>query len=334
MSKLTPEEVRDIVFTPNDAVVAAIKTIEDRRTHVGVGVKMGLGVVDDYMLPGRPGELITILGMTSNYKSGLMQFWARYVANDIVESQIENECVIYVTWEQAIEEMLTFDLSATARLSVTDVLRGQISEDEMERLRLIHGPRRAVMPVYLIGHSLAEGHKRPHLTLSAIGQALMYIREEFGVKPRIVFLDYLQLMQSEGGEDRRMQIFRNVQRSKDMALAMACPVVLAVQANRETYNEAWGVPRITSGLESSAIEHTSDKSLGVWMPKTTHEVGKQLVVKEATLEVTENLLILKLLKQKMGPAGKWWSLYVDPAHNLIAEMEIEHVDLSGNGYSR
>jgi replicative DNA helicase len=308
------------VFTPNDAVAGALKTIAERRTNAGVGVRLGVPDVDQYMIPARPGELITVMGMTSNFKSGLMQFWARHTADVIGEEHIEDECVVYVTWEQAIEEMLTFDLAATARLSATDIMQGRITDAQFDELRLVHGTRRAMAPLYLIGHSLAEGKKRPRLTLDVVGRALMLIREEFGLKPRAIFLDYLQQIDPGEGENRRMQVFHNVDRCKDMSLGMACPVVLGCQASRSLYGETWGVPRMHDGLETSNIEHTTDKMLGVWMPKTSHEIGKVLSAQGKQIEVTENLLILKLNKQKMGPAGRWWCLYVDPSRNEVRGM--------------
>lgn len=323
----TDEEIRDIVYSPQDAVTAALATIEARRSFAGAGARTGIETLDDYLLPGRPGELITVLGMSSNYKSGLMQWWARYTAGVITQEHIEDECAIYVTWEQAIEEMLAFDLAATARMSATDIVQGRISDEEMERLRLVHASQRVTVPLYLIGHSIAEGKKRPRLTLTAIGQALAFIRKQWSLKPRIIFLDYLQQIEPEGGEDRRMEVFSNVYRCKDMSLAMACPVVLACQAGRKVYDNKWGVPGMADGLESSNIEHTSDKMLGVWMPKTSHAVGTYLETPPNQdyhhLEVTENLLIVRVLKQKMGPAGKWFACYVDPTVNFIGPLAKE-----------
>jgi replicative DNA helicase len=322
---LTTEEVRDIVFTPNDAVSVALDSIEKRRTTTGVGVRLGIAGMDDYMKPCRPGELITVLGMTSNYKSGFMQYWARHTAQAIVKDHIEDECVVYVTWEQAIEEMLAFDLAATARISAMDIMDGRISDEEMQRLRVEHGARRAMTPLYLIGHSVAEEKRRPRLTLDAVAAGLRLIRDEFNLRPRIVFLDYLQQIGGVVGGDveRRLQVFNNVLRCKDMALACACPVVVGCQANRAVYeNGKWGVPGVASGLESSNIEHTSDKMFGVWLPKTTLEVGTSLQTTGGTFRVSDNLLIVRMLKQRMGPAGRWFPLYIDPTTNDIHAMDI------------
>lgn len=315
----TKQEVRDITFTPNDAVKLALNTIDARRTFKGVGVRIGIPPVDEYFMPTRPGDLITVMGLSSNYKSGLMRFWARTAAEGLATEEILDEAVVYITWEEAIEETTTFDLAATARLSALDIMQGRITEEQMGYLRTVAGTRRAVLPLYLIGHSIAEGKKRPHLTLNTVGQALMSLKQEFNIRPRIIFLDYLQRIDPGEGEDRRMQVSNNVDRCKDMALAMACPVVVGSQVQRNTAKERWGLPGISDGLETSTIEHCSDRMIGVWMPKTTHAVGTviQAPGQKGQLLVEENTLLLRIVKQRMGPAGKWWSLRVDYAHNRI-----------------
>jgi len=315
------EEGRDIVWTPNDAVASALKVIKQRQETAGLGVPVGIADVDSYLLPARPGELITVLGRTSNYKSGFMQYWARSAAKQIVEKKVLGQCVVYVTWEQAVEEMVAFDLAYTARISATDLYQSRINDREMERIRKIIAPQRAMLPVYLIGHSAEEGRKRPRLTLSAVGIGLNIIRGEFELRPRMIVLDYLQQMKAEDGEDRRMQVYEMVRRCKDMALAYGCPVVLGCQARREEYKNKWGIPSITAGAETSNIEHTSDKVLGLWYPIRQYREGRDLGdIAGRPLTVTENVLVLAVLKQRLGPAGRWFSLYVDPARNEVAAM--------------
>lgn len=314
---VTREDVRDIVFTPNDAVSLALETIASRRTTAGVGVRTGLSSLDEYLCPSRPGELIVVMGMSSNYKSGLMQYWARKAAQEVTQEQIIGQGAVYVTWEMAIEELLASDLAIAAGLSVMDIMQGHISDADMWTLQNQHGPRRAVTPLYLIGHSLKEGKRRPRLTLDTLGHGFQLVKNEFGLTPRIIFLDYLQQIDPGEGEDRRMQVFDNVARCKDMSLAMSCPVVIGCQANRGVYKQPWGVPGLSDGLETSNIEHTADKVLGVWLPKMTHEIGRIVEQGGREFTVTEDLLIIKVLKQRMGPSGKWFPFHVDLAHNEI-----------------
>jgi len=37
--------------------------------------------------------------------------------------------------------------------------------------------------------------------------------------------------------------------------------------------------------------------------------------------VSDNVLVMGITKQKRGPAGGWWALYVDPATNFIGPMD-------------
>lgn len=329
VKSLTDEQVKHVVFTPNDAVKIALSNIEQRRNSRGAGIRLGLPSIDNYLLPGRPGELITVMGMSSNYKSGLMQYWSRQIAQEIKDNHAEDECVVYISWEQAIEEMMAFDLAFSAKMNATEIYQGRVNDEELERLRLA-AFKRIVFPVWLIGHSVEERADRPMLSLTAVKQGLDYLADEFGMKPRAIFLDYLQQIEPEDGADRRMQVFDMVRRCKNLALSESCPVVMGVQAGRGVYERSWGIPGMHEALETSNIEHTSDKILAVWMPKQTHQEGSLIDAKRRgetiTLRVTENLLILQVLKQKMGPSGLWWPLHVDPTINEVHEMRTEAIE--------
>jgi replicative DNA helicase len=323
MSNITDAQIRDVLFTPNDASRLALQTIEQRRSEKGIGIRFGVKCVDEYMIPLRPGELVGVLGMTSNYKTGTMQFWARQAAEQVEREGIENRVVVYVTWEQAVEEVVALDLAASCGLSATDLFMGKVTDEAMGSLR-IGAMKRAIKPLWIVGHSISEGKARPALTLSNLYSALKMMRDVHKLSPYAIFLDYLQQIEPEDGQDRRMQVFYNVYKCKDMSLEMGCPVVLGSQAGRQAYESNWGIPPITSSLESSNFEHTCDKIFGVWLPIKNYEAGEIIKAKvpggDQQLEVSENLLVMKQLKQKFGPAGRWWPLYVDPAKNVIGEM--------------
>jgi replicative DNA helicase len=218
-------------------------------------------------------------------------------------------------------------MAYTARMNAVDVIQGKVSDEEMQRLRLIEGPRRITMPLYLIGHSTQEQRHRPRLSLCAVEQGIHKLLDWYNLRPRVIFLDYLQQIEPDEGQDRRMQVFYNVHRCKDIALSCACPVVVGSQANRESYSEKWGVPPFTSSQESSNFEHTCDKMLGVWYPVKDNPNGGQLDTKTMTLDITENLLILQVMKQKIGPSGRWWPLHIEPETNSIAQMDIIRTSL-------
>lgn len=316
---------QDITYSPAEVGNLVVKTISERKARPGAGIRMGIPSVDKMLLPLRPGDLVTITGRPSNYKSGLMSYWARKVARELTESDDgENKIVVYITWEMAIEELGLYDLAASTGLSAAELSQGRCSDIEFDNLQEA-AMKRAMSPLWLIGHSIERRKKRTRLTMSNVARALTWLDDELGLQPAIVFLDYLQQMAPErimdnGETSRRMDVFENVARCKDMAIALGCPVVLGVQAGRQVDDRDWKLPGMQDQMESSNIEHTADKMLSVWYPKMTEKKG-DFLPRDDHLMVTDNLLIIGLIKQRMGPSGGWIPLYVDPARNEIHDMQ-------------
>ena len=157
---------RDIVYTPNEVGNLVVSAVKERRENPGAGVRSSIPTLDEHLLPLRPGELVTIIGRPSNYKSGLMQYWARKVAEEIDN---ESEVVVYVTWEMGVEELGLYDLAASACLNAVDIAQGRVSEDAWAQLQQA-AMRRASIPLWLIGHSVERRKKRPDLTLSNVAR--------------------------------------------------------------------------------------------------------------------------------------------------------------------
>jgi len=324
--KHTPNDIRDITYTPNAAVKSALKIITElhdqaQQPNPDLGVFSGLSDVDKVMFPGKPGHVIAVLGRTNHGKSQFMQWWARSQAAFICErerqTQIQSdECVVYVTWEQSIEEMICFDLAQSAHISSRDVMLGKISDEQLERLHLVDGTRRAVTPIYLIGHSAQAGKARPALTLSAVREGLRLLRENYDLKPRVLFLDYLQEITPEQGRMKEEQTRYNASTLKDIAFEMGCVVVIGTQAKRQSNARMW-LPQIDDSEWTSSLEHTCDAMFGIWYPHRAIgvELGDIITRGDTSLTVTENLFILGLLKQRWGVADRWWPLYVDATIN-------------------
>lgn len=321
---MVEQNTRDIIYSPNEISNLVLDTIQERKAKPGAGVRLGIPDIDKQMLPLRPGELITITGRPSNYKSGLMSFWARWLAKEIANSEdSENKVVIYITWEMAIEEIGLYDLAASSGLSAAELAQGRCSDIDFDNLKTA-AMKRAMSPLWLIGHSIERRKKRPRMSMTNVARALIWLEEEMGLKPQIIFLDYLQQIEPErmdnkGEATRRMDIFENVHRCKDMAISLACPVVLGVQAARAVDERPWKLPQMGDQMESSNIEHTADKMLSVWYPCRTEPLDSS-IPDAPELRVNDHLLIIGLQKQRLGPAGGWWPLYVDPEHNNITGL--------------
>lgn len=319
---------RDLAYTPPEVGTYTLAEIDRRRSDAGSGVALGIATVDKRLKPLRPGELVTIIARPSHYKSGLAQWWARWLAEDCLARQTDS-VVVYGTCEMAIEELGLYDLSVAAGLDAGRVADGEVNDAEWERLQAA-AMKRSGLPLWLLGHSLARRRKRVRMSVFTIEQALFWIEDNMDFRARIVFLDYLNLMETErrmgGGRssDRRVDVTEIVQCAKDLALTMGCPVVLIAQAHRRVDDRSWKLPEMQDAMEASAIEQFSDKMISLWKPSVTEPRGAMIEAPDGRqLEVTDNLLLFGLIKQKTGPAGGYHALYVDPARNFLGPLAAE-----------
>lgn len=321
-------EISMIVYDPQSASKLAVDMVDLLRQDAGGGIKSGIADLDnDDLLPLRPGELVTVLGYTSHYKSGFMN-WLSKQALKIIKPD-SDEFVARVTWEQSVEEDTLSWLAGDANLSITRLARGMVDESEWIKLQA-SSLRRAVTPMWIVGHSQIERkdkrRARPRMTMTDVGFALEYICNDATdkhLKPKMVVLDYLQRIRpdEQDGNTKREQMLEAVNRAKDCAIAFGCPVILGVQTRREVMNREDKIPTIDDGQETSNIEQSSDKMFGLWYPIKTEEEGSWIL--DNKIQVTKNLLILRLLKQKLGPAPSTYRLYVDPEKNILASMKLK-----------
>lgn len=302
-----------IVYTPGEVSNLTLQAIEERQSTRDRGVTTGIDVVDKVLKPMRPGELTSVLALSSNWKTGLMQSLARRTAKAL-PAGTEAECVLYVTWEIAVEESGLLDLASATGIDIGEIAEGNVGDWNALRQAAVD---RAALPVVVLGHSLKRRKARPVLTLTNVARACHWLEDKLGVKFRLVCLDYLQRIEWEGEGDARHQYARNVQRCKDMALALGAPVVLGCQAKQELMDRSWKLPRMNDGMETSAIMHASDKILGLWRPVVTD--GPDAWIGEAPhkIKVTDDLLLLGIAKQRFGKVGDWWPLSVDFARNNV-----------------
>lgn len=304
-----------IVYTPGEVSSLTLQAIEERQSTRNRGVTLGVPAVDKVLKPMRPGELVTVIALSSNWKTGLMQHLARRTAETLPGDG--DECVLYVTWEVAVEEAGLLDLANATGLDIGDVAEGNVGDwDKLKRAAV----RRGTLPIVVIGHSLARRKARPALTLTNVALAVRWLEDHLNLRIRLACLDYLQRIEWEGEGEPRVQYSRNVQRCKDMALAIGAPVVLGCQAKQEIMDRAWKLPRMNDGMETSAIMHASDKIIGLWRPVVTEGPGGTIGQPPNALPVTDDLLLLGLSKQRFGQVGDWWPLSVDFARNRLGDV--------------
>jgi len=318
--------IKDSIFQPEEIGERTYKIIEESANDPQSGLSIGIPDVDRIMRPMRRGEFIGVLGYTSNYKTGFMNYVARYNAKRI--NMIKSDkIVLSFLWEQSIEEQGLVDIMHStardgARINIQQILDGRLNTDDLKRLHAA-SLERGALPWWLIGHSATQ-RKRQRMSMTDVAEATYHVMEVLEIKPALIVIDYLQRIKREPAGTMREAFMDIVDRIKDMALYAECPTIVASQAKRDVRHRKWALPRQDDAQETSNFEQTSDKLFALWYCKQTKPDGEELNIegtsmgkRYGTLTVDDHLVILGLIKQKFGIAPISFALDVKPETNEI-----------------
>jgi len=287
------------------------------------GITWGIPAVDKAVIPMRPGDLVGLIARPGHGKSSLLAYLARTEAKLIMaRDAVSKEVVVYVTWESSAEEIETFFMS-DGTFSATDVAWGRVPKETIMK-RLV---KRAGFPVWTIGHSIARaGQPAPRMTLPAVLGAIETMEQDFGVKPVLLLFDYLQLIPVEHAANRVEQVLEAPPRIKELALRIGAPAVCGIQAAREVDLLRVKIPQKHHCQWGSSIEQAADKLFGLWRPFLTEEQGAAPleVAPGKFAPITENLLIMQMVKQRMDSWRHTWGLHFAPQYLRLEEMETYH----------
>jgi replicative DNA helicase len=298
--------------------------------------KFNMPSLDAYLNPFVAGDLITILGRPQNGKTLLSMYLLDQKLKDLMKMGLPNQVVILVTLEVSVERSAIYQIARMAGIGVRDIIRGEIDGDDYENLE-VAALEFGTMPLFIVGHSTKRSadnkRKRPELSMTNIEKAIDYIMNEYTtaqgdkLEPGLIVIDYLQRIhksKNQRGILRPELMLVTVDKSKDLAIWAGCPVVLNVQAGRQVDERDIKMPGMSDGQWSSNIEQSSDFSFGVWMPKTAGLKRTKPFANIPSLDVSDNLMIIGVLKQKDGPAGSMFPIYVDPNNMKLGELQLDY----------
>lgn len=303
----------DVLFTPTEAALAARNALAYRREHQAEGIYLGIPALDRHLTPLLADNLVTVIGRPGHGKTGIMLWWARREARRIA-GQDGKKVVVYITYEQSVEDLMAFNVAADRQLSIEAMARGTLPESDWQQV-IAALSANVTLPLAIIGHSMDRRSRRPRLTLSNVAETLAYLVDKLHAQPHMIFLDYLQRIPGEKySGDRRLEVSESLDRCKDAALAYGAPWVVGVQAKREVDGRDIPIPMLSDGQETANIEQASDKIFSLVRPckyrKTGETFGKTLVQGERQMLVT-------IVKQKLGRDNLSEWINFDPATNTV-----------------
>jgi replicative DNA helicase len=303
---------RWFLHTPAESATCYVEWAEQRSKEPGITFGC---VLDKYLIPLHPGDLMAVVSRPGHGKSSFMAYMAKREAYNIqARGMAEKEAAVYVSWEQAIEELEAFFQSGDAYTS-TDMAWGRVPLDIIRQRAIKERP---ALPVWMMGYSIKDSDKRrPPMTVDMVYQAIRDMYHEFSVRPTLICLDYLQIIPILGehaDKERVAMVTEATIQAKHLAMEVACPIIAGVQASREVDNRHVKIPAMSDAQWSSAIEQTADKQIALWRPIRTEDLDDdpQVKVGGVTYDITENLLVIKLLKQRFDSGTGVWAVNFIP----------------------
>jgi replicative DNA helicase len=319
---------RNSVFTPAETSTLGVERVKEMEANRHRAMPLDIDEIGAYLAPLMPGDLCAVQAQTSNYKSGFMNSWEHSLARHLTRRGREDEVIIHVDTESTIEGLAIQEIARGSQHTVADLSRGNVRD--WGKVIMAAG-KIASVNIYRIGAALGRDDM-PDLYLSNIYRAIKFLTDgqllDRKLTPACIFVDYLQALpidpeikSADKRDQRRLQVREDVYRLRRMANYFRCPVVVGVQAKQNLSGHAgpnMRIPGTYDGEETSAIAQRFDRVISMWMPKTTHTVGEMLNHRSLAFEVEEDLIWIKINKQRGGlPAGRAWQCRIDYSTNNI-----------------
>lgn len=338
--KLTDEEKRqlsNLFWSPGESADAYLSYWERMRT--GEGLRWGVPSMDaEYtgILPLQPGDVAAIMARPGGGKTTLGVYFARFNALRLLERGEEDSVIVYGSWEQSIDEIEAM-IQANAELNVNDLAWGKA---DIERLRY-QASQRTKLPIWMLGRSISSRRNAPRMTASAVFNAMRVMEEMHKVKPKLLVIDYIQLLEPESYRlEKVQQVSEAIANAKNLALELPIAVLVLVQASRDADKEPDHIPQMHQAQWASAIEQNVDKLFAAMRPvlyaqnlpqkKIGDKYFPVMNIMGQELKVTQRLFVLRCWKQRFAVPGQTFLLEFAPELVRLSDLEIERYKASGS----
>lgn len=271
-----------------------------------------------------PGSMSVVVGRPGMGKSMLLKSIAAREHKRILDAGTKNdECVVFVT----LEEPKTKLCIQIGQLPITwrDAVRGTVADREAARMAAVYLPK-TLPALMIIEHpGLVDGKVAEPLSAERVLTAIEQIYVEFGKRPTLVCLDYLQLLKGQGQpytvKAKTEHVMAASQGALNLARSLQVPVVLAVQAARDADGRMPPLPRMSDMQWASQIEQDADNIIGLCRPAALESIQDEIAnMGHATVDiagvshtVTDSLMMLGVVKARNdGCVGRRYAAHLHP----------------------
>lgn len=206
------------------------------------GVPSGYTELDEMLTGFHPGEMILVAGRPAMGKTSIGM---NFIENAAIRA---GKKAAVFSLEMPAEQLAMRMLCTEARVDMQRVRRGQLSDDEWQKL---------CDAMIAIGPSSIYVDTTPGITVSQVRSKARRLQLEHGLD--IIMIDYLSLMSGVGKFGSRQEEVSSISRSlKGLALELGIPVIALQQLSRSPTGRANHRPMLSDIRESGAIEQDAD----------------------------------------------------------------------------
>lgn len=249
------------------------------------GLSTGLNDLDRYILGLNKGELILIAARPGMGKTSI----ALNIAMNVAKKS--GKTVAVFSLEMSREQLVSRLLAGEGLVPSQSLLTGQLNSDEWKRI---------AAAAQVLSATDMRIDDNPMLSVSDMNAQCRRI-SNLG----LVVIDYLQLMQSAGGDSRkyagenRQQVVSDISRMlKIMAKELNVPVICLSQLSRASEGRPNKRPMLSDLRESGAIEQDADVVIGLYREGYYNAECEEPNVSEA--------IVLKNRKGQTGTVKLAW----------------------------
>ncbi len=286
-------QVGDGLQVIDDLLGPAIEKAEElqRDGSEVTGISTGFRDLDRKLAGLHPTNLIIIAARPGMGKSALALNMAQNVA-------LTEHTVAIFSLEMSREEVVTRMLCAKGRIDSQRLRTGRLSEGDFTKLSNAAGA------LYKQNIYVDDS---PGLTVTEIRAKCRRLRRKPGLD--LVVVDYLQLMNGSGQENRQQEIAMISRSLKNLARELHLPIIALSQLNRAVEAREDKRPRLGDLRESGAVEQDADVVMFIYRDEYYYP---EKVESKGVAEIV-------IAKHRQGGVGKIDMTFL-PEFTLFADM--------------
>ncbi|MEA3384290.1 MAG: replicative DNA helicase [Campylobacterota bacterium] len=244
---------------------AHIKKMQEKGTGHLTGQTTGFYALDKKTTGFNPGDLVIIAARPAMGKTSI-------VLNTTLQNLEKGDGVIFFSLEMPETQLMIRLLSAKTGIPLQNVRKGELDPTQANKLE---------EAFQQLSNKKLFVDDNGNVNINQLRARARKIAQNKDNNIKMIIIDYLQLMQGTGGQDRRLTVDEISRGLKLLAREMEVPIVALSQLNRGLESRPDKRPMLSDIRESGAIEQDADIIMFVYRDDIYKERDEQRKEKEA-----------------------------------------------------